>query len=389
MKTIKRIYILIIVLFLSGCWDQREPERMLYVHAMGIDFKDEKYIVYSQIIDFINTAKSEQPAQEKVQSEVVVASGDTIDDAVIDLYRSSDEVIFWGHLNYLVFSKEALDQGRFGPVIDNFIRYLETRYKIWIYSTTDPINEVLLSSPVNNISLTLSKLANPKNSFEQESFIQPVDIRRLIIGLNEPGYETTIPYVSVIKNAENVESEDTSIMLKGIGIVSPKKFKGFLTEEEANGLQWMTKKTQKSGITFDVNNDKNDLITVMADNLKLQVLPVIDPHSIKFDIQLNLNAEVTTVQADTNYQSIKKNLEAEIEKQIRYTYEVALENEIDIYRLSEYVYRKNNSTWKKRAEHGKIPLSEDSIRNLEVKIDNLKAGRRSFKETIRSKHNSK
>ncbi len=59
----KKIILLLflVVTFLSGCWDVAEPQRMYYVHGVGIDFKDDEYEIFMQIIDFTKIAISEQP----------------------------------------------------------------------------------------------------------------------------------------------------------------------------------------------------------------------------------------------------------------------------------------------------------------------------------------
>lgn len=51
--------------------------------------------------------------------------------------------------------------------------------------------------------------------------------------------------------------------------------------------------------------------------------------------------------------------------------------------LSEHVYRKNNMTWKKFQKDGKIELTEDSIRTLDVDIRKFKAGRKSLSDTFK------
>lgn len=81
----KGILILVIMLttLLTGCWDVNAPERMLYIHGMGLDYKDGKYEVYAQIVDFTNTAKNEQPVTNVPQAEVGHASGKTINEAVL------------------------------------------------------------------------------------------------------------------------------------------------------------------------------------------------------------------------------------------------------------------------------------------------------------------
>ncbi|MER1990736.1 MAG: Ger(x)C family spore germination protein, partial [Solibacillus isronensis] len=61
----------------------------------------------------------------------------------------------------------------------------------------------------------------------------------------------------------------------------------------------------------------------------------------------------------------------EIEK----TYKAGLEQDIDIYRLSEVVYRKELKAWRKFQNDGKIPLNESSIRTLNIDFAQIKGER--------------
>ncbi|MFK9116608.1 hypothetical protein ACJEBK_06925 [Peribacillus frigoritolerans] len=49
-------------LFLSGCWDEKTIQDFHYITAIGIDFKDGEYIVYTQLVDFAAVAKTEAKA---------------------------------------------------------------------------------------------------------------------------------------------------------------------------------------------------------------------------------------------------------------------------------------------------------------------------------------
>lgn len=61
MKKNKRIVIFLFIMctFLTGCWDQRELHHVLYINSLGIDFKDNNYIIRPQFINFSNIAKQE------------------------------------------------------------------------------------------------------------------------------------------------------------------------------------------------------------------------------------------------------------------------------------------------------------------------------------------
>lgn len=376
--------LLIMMTLLSGCWSLNEAERMLYIHAIGIDYKDNQYEIYAQIINFANVAKSDTPRSEIEQAEVGFATGNTIEDAIFNLYRSTDERVFWGHLTFIIFSEEALKDQRMNAAIDVFTRFIETRYRILLYSTQDPVKDVLLTVPIINTAINLSKLGDPANSYQQESFIEPVDMRRLLIGLNEPNHEMAIPLISVINNWESAKGIKKIPMLSGVSLITPDDYKGFIAGKEVNGLQWMNNDTKRGEISFLVDeNDKNSLVSVTLSKVRVEVKPIVEKETVRFDIKVSMDATPNSVPYKVKTEVLIKGLEEAIKREIKVTYKEALDRDVDIYRLSEHVYRKNNMTWKKFQKDGKIELTEDSIRTLDVDIRKFKAGRKSLSDTFK------
>lgn len=380
MKKIRLLILFPIMVLLSSCWDSNQPERMLYINAIGIDFKDGKYEIYAQIIDFTNVAKSDQPTTDKPQAEVGFATGDTVDEAIFQLYHSIDETVYWGHMNYLIVSEETLKNVALSPVIDLFIRYRETRYQIWVYTTKDPVQEVLLVQPVLNKALTLSKLGDPENSFEQESFIKPIDIRKIIIDMNEPSHEAMLPYIKIIDNWKSMDESIKAPELAGVGVATPNGFKGFIEGDDARGMQWMSNDTKGGQVTFKADN--GEFITMNVEKVNVKVHPIVQSGDIKFDIEVELETTVSVLKGTVKIEEIRQGIIQTAEKEIKKTYEAGLEKDIDIYRLSEYVYRKNIKAWKQNHKDGKVELNEDSIRKLKVKVIKLESVRKSFQETI-------
>lgn len=214
----KKLIILLIpiLVVLSGCWDENQAERMLYVNGIGVDYKDGIYEVYAQFVQLSKVAHSDRAADDTTQAEIGYAKGNTMDEAIHNLYHSVDQKVYWGHFSFLVVSEEAMKKVKLSPVIDTFIRFKETRYNIWVYATKDSVKSVLLERPVLNRAVTSSKLGDPENSFKQESFIEPIDIRNLIIALDEPSHEAMIPFILTKENWESLEGPIQAPCCRGL-----------------------------------------------------------------------------------------------------------------------------------------------------------------------------
>ena len=167
-----------------------------------------------------------------------------MDEAIHKLYHSIDQKVYWGHFSYLVVSEEAMKEGKLSPVIDTFTRFKDTRYHIWVYTTKDPVVDILLVRPILNKAITLSKLGDPENSFEQESFVEPVDIRMVLIGLDQPSHEAMIPLISIEENWQKAKEPIKATVLSGVGSLRqiPSRASLLLTNpEEYNGCRMIRK----------------------------------------------------------------------------------------------------------------------------------------------------
>ncbi|WP_339280494.1 Ger(x)C family spore germination protein [Lysinibacillus sp. FSL P2-0066] len=372
-----------LIFLLSGCWDATEPQRMYYVNAVGVDYEDNKYKVYLQIINFADVAKTEVPTGNVAPAEVGYADGKTVEEAIYKLYRSADQEIFWGHIRYLLFSERALKNERSIPVIDTFIRFRETRYNIWVFSTKDSIKDVLLITPILRNSLTSSKLSNPINTTEQESFIDPVNLRDLMIGLNEPSHEISIPYVSVMNNWEDTDGPTEETTFAGIGILSKDGIKGFIKDSNARGNQWMHDDTNRGEVTIKLDGEERDYLTVDLDKLTVEVKPLVkNSDSIKFNIDIHVHATLNGFKGTITTQEIRKKIVEQVKKEVLETYEEGLKMDADVYRLSEYLYRSNVKMWKKIEMDGKIPLTTESINEINIHVGKINPGRKTYVETI-------
>lgn len=373
--------LLLLTTLLSGCWDVTEPQRMYYIHGLGIDFKDGQYEIYVQIVDFTNIAKSDQPNPEAIQAEVGHAKGNTVEEALFDLYHSIDQRMFWGHISYLILSEEVMKSDKVNQVVDFVTRFRDTRYLIWVYSTKESLKDLLVATPITNKALTLSKLGDPLNSYAQESFVDPINIRKLVIGLNEPSHEISIPLVSINKDWSSSKGEKDAIEIKGVSVLSKNGLKGFLTEQNVHGIQWMKDDTLRSEVTVKVGSEDSD-VTITLEKIKVIIDPVVKNDNVKFDITIQMNAIVNGLLGKITPDEVRQAVMKEIEKDVKETYKEALNMDIDIYRLSEQLYRKNMKVWKRLEKNGKIDLTKDSISDIKVEVHKVNPGRQTFVETI-------
>ncbi|ATP41601.1 spore gernimation protein GerC [Solibacillus sp. R5-41] len=358
------------LLLLAGCWDTNQPERMYYLHGIAFDFVDGQYEIYAQIIDFTNIAKSEQPSNsDAIQIEVGIARGRTFNEAFFNLYKTMDERLFFGHLTYVIFSENVAKENKVRNIINTLIKYRELRYNAWVYVTKTPLEELMLTSPILNKAITLSKLSDPLNSYSQSSLIEPMNIREVLLYLDEPSHEAIIPYVEDSKNWVTKKERDTVYSVTGVGIISEKEgLLGFLLEQDVKGMQFMTSDTRRSELTFQMEGFGDPAVTVVIENVDPKIRAVISENPIQFDIDVKLIVQITETIDKAQTKKLIEKIEKTVKEEIKRTYEEGIKIQADVYRLSETVYRNHIREWKNIEQDGKVPLTENSIRNLNVEV---------------------
>lgn len=353
---------LLINLTLAGCWDTNEPERMVYVHGLGVDYEDDKYNVYLQIVNPSLLAKSEASGGE-TDVKVVVGrgTGETINEAIFDVYRSSQRNIFWGHLSFIVFSENVLKKKNgLKATVDLIDRYRETRYKILMYSTKEPLFQLLTALPPLEMSTALSRLSDPNATYRQSSLIRSISLRELLIGLNEPPHVVAIPYVGLTKKHawETDKKQIQTIEAIGVSFITNSALKETFNIEEVEGLKWMNEDLTREDLRL-----RNDLsnISVLIDNIKIKKKLFIKNEKIHFKITIEVLAKLREIVQKERLNKIERETENLLKSQIHQTFLTGLKNNLDLYRLSEVLYRKDIKEWQAIEHNGKIPLTEDSI----------------------------
>ena len=365
----KKLLFLPFIFLLAGCWDTNQPERMYYLYGLGVDFKDDEYIMYAQIIDFTNIAKSDQPNPDASQAEIGVARGRNFNEVFFNLYKSMDERLFLGQLEYLVFSDEALKQEKGKATVNAFIRYRELRYTTWTYVTDAPLDKVLLTTPIINKAVTLSKVGDPTNSLSQSSFIQPINFREILIDTDEPSHTTIIPFIELSDSWSTDKGQDSVYSIKSVALIDKKDgYMGQLKGDDVKGLQWMNEKTTRGEVTIKIDGFAEPYITNIVESVKPTIRPIINEDSIQFEIEVKCVVKAIETENPEIRDQVKDKIEEEMKKEIEATYKAALEMDVDVFRLSEVVYRKHNKDWKKFHVDGVVPLTENSIRSIDVEV---------------------
>lgn len=356
-----------LLVFLSGCWDIEEAERMDYIHGIAVDYQDGKVLVTLQIVNLGNLGQAETgggSSTNENQAVVARAMSNSVNDAIFNIYKSAQRRLFWGHLTFIVVTEEALKQGLLKEILDLFDRYRETKYRILLFATEDKnVEKIFEATSIFDGSPVYTRLTDLSNTYVQNSFIRELTMREFFLQINEPGNNAIIPAITTTeKTWTSVEAVETMVESVGVALLdSERQFLGFIKGDDINGLRWLSKNTIRSNIQA-----KNDNGEPIADGVvvepKASIKPKVRSDDVIFNIEIKGRVVINEFIKNMELDELKKKFQEQIEKEVRQTFEKALEYQTDIYRLSEILYRKDVKTWKKINKKGQVPLHENSIK---------------------------
>ena len=119
----KKVLFLIILVLISGCYNYKELNEIAIVSAIGIDIKDNKYIITAQII---NTKD-----KDKVDTIIYKDNGNNINEALNNISKNISKQIFLNSIEVIIISKNI----DIYNILDLFSNNEIIKFLIFILST--------------------------------------------------------------------------------------------------------------------------------------------------------------------------------------------------------------------------------------------------------------
>lgn len=229
-------------MLLTGCWGSKEIEHMIYVNTLGVDYVDNKVVVYIQMVNFSGIAKKEAGQSQEQKTFIGKAEGDSFDAAIFNLYATSPQRIIWSNVKTIVFSEAALKKGSvINQVLDVWDRYYEFRYTVWTMATNEPMEEVLTTPSIADLSVIYSQLNSPMRTYEQSSVVAPLYLYKFIWKWREKAETVRLPFLEIAPDWTSNKEPSPNISMSGICFLQNEQFRGCLKSKEILGVRWLEK----------------------------------------------------------------------------------------------------------------------------------------------------
>ena len=138
----KKTFFLIILFFLTGCTAYNELNELAIIKSIGIEKNNDKYILYSLVIDEID--KDNIPKTEVIETE-----GKDIKELFQNIKKLVNKEIYLSHIDLIILNKNIKDND-LNNIINYFINHNEFRND-FLTVISDNIKDVLKNSKYDEI----------------------------------------------------------------------------------------------------------------------------------------------------------------------------------------------------------------------------------------------
>lgn len=366
-KVIVAFLLLLLCILCTSCWSSQALEEQIYVSAVGVDYEDEEYTIYAQVQNFQSIIEFQPRSRDtSAGSYVGVSTGKTLYEAALNLTRSSQAKIDWGHIEALVVTEEVLKRDGISTA-RKIYRYPDTRYNSWFYVTNESIYEIFITGNIYDESSLSSLLFSPEASFKQKSTIKPLLTFQMVANLSEPDRTVAIPVLKLNKNQWKSPQANLSLLEIGGAFFTSMHGERFMFElEELQGFR-LTQMPSRTKVSLQDGDENQAEIVLRPRKKKIEV--EVKGTEVFFTLNMDYLGGMYEFSDYIPYKETLKKLEETVSAKIRESYMLGVEKQIDILNLMPTLRQKHPDVWNKLTENGKkFILDENSLANIKIKL---------------------
>ncbi|MBD2868232.1 Ger(x)C family spore germination protein [Paenibacillus arenilitoris] len=370
MKAILKLAIVLAVLLAaSGCWDSKTIQNLAYVTALGLDYKDGRFMAYVQVLNFLNVARSDKfEIGKNVPAWIGKGEGKTANEALSSLYATSQIKLYWGHIKAIVCSEALLKNKKaLRQAYDAINRYHEVRYNILLFGTKEDFSEILSQKSLLYLSPLDTIMDTPEETYEQRSSIEPQYGYKNIAELNEKGRTIILPTISITKQAwQEDKKEKAMFQIDGAFAMHEHRLTGWFSEDDLKGVRWFNKRSRR--VFVNIPDNENPAGALVLSKPRHRIQPLIEQDKVRFNVSIKVRAAVEEMTENVSIKEMEEQAAQAVRAEIESSYRKGLATQTDLLNLFGEIYRNDPEAWHRLNEGNRLVLKEDTLNKIEVKV---------------------
>lgn len=356
------VFIMAFSLFLTGCWDSSELQKLDIIATIGIDKgSDNKNNRFRTTVQIVNPSQVSGGQQGgKFQSSPVTtytAEGGTILEALRKITSQGSGELFFPHVQLLVIGEKLAKQG-IKDLFDLIERDSQFRviFPVIIARGTSAEKVLKVLTPSEAIP-SLKILGSLESSKEGWGEYSSTRADQVIDGLSGGSlWITGIQLNGDPKKGNGQKNMQVSPAVKteirGLGVFKNGKLIEWLDEDAARGVTWTNNEVSRTVMNLGCQRKQNRIgvsVSRSKSTIKIQIKnqkPIIH-------ISVRTEGDISEVECPINLSShkeiemLQKEMEKEIKDEVVKAVTVAQKQRSDIFKFGEYINIEDKSFWKK------------------------------------------
>jgi spore germination protein KC len=377
---VSRVLVLFLVCFLllsTGCWDQKDVATLAVVRVLTIDLIPEngsdKWKMGALV--FKPSGKAGEQGQSKVLAPEIpwIATGLTMEEAIIDFVKRSPRFLFFSHTNVVIIGERAASE-RTKDIIELTERYREARPNILIMVTKGEAYKFTETEPELGLSnseeiKTMSEITAEPLGLTVRSPLG--EFGACLLSSDRDVVATRINMIHTSEQrGEKLAGPPKTTMLEGVAVFSNQKLVGWFDKEETRGYMFITQKNtgmikiamERKGkeFTYVITRSKPKLMTKLVGEKLAVNLKISAQGSIYEGNGMNLDAE--------GVKEVEEIAAERIKGMVLNTIDKAKEYNSDCLGFSQNLHRWHVADWKKIKDNWRAAFANADV-NLQVEVD--------------------
>lgn len=370
MKKIK--YIILLLPLLSGCYNYRELNELGITTAVSIDYKDNNFILISEVINPIKQQDVSASNNSPFVNFTSVAP--SIQEAFRNTVLESPRQLYLSQLEIILVSEEIINN-HLEEFLEFFSREPETRteIKVIIAKTEESTKGITIQSLLTNFSSS-----NILESLEVQNKLlgltQEVTINELLNMYLDPNLEIVLPSMILYGSSdigdekENITTSIPKTLVKvgTTSVIKDGKILGYLSEEESKTVNLINGNLTKTILKIPYE----DGYVVFEPN-RIKTKQKLDIKDNKITIEISGFSKIKEFHTNKNIKNMKtveelnKYFNKEIENMIKDNFNKIREKyNTDMFGFQELYYRTDHKYFKKYCSN----WYETTFPNIELEV---------------------
>lgn len=294
------LVLMLVSVLMGGCWDAHSIEDMDICTAVVVDYKDDAYAFYVEIINISSMKKADSGNDQSQSSTIVKGSGESFAQARIDLDKALNKPIYLGAVQSLIMTEDMAENGieEYAYRVRELPDYRKTMDMI---ITPDIPTDILSTKPENSATVGFAIEDTLRNLLDQGAtfHMSLSGVLQKLCAQNKGYLLSTLG----LKNGQ--------IVLLGYTVFNGGQRKGFIPYEEARGIVYMIlggeKKTPTSLYVVKLDACNYTLVTSLK---SVKVTAEWDGNRAFFTIDMKFSSKFL-------YQSLNIPITPEVENQLK------------------------------------------------------------------------